>query len=62
MLASGGGTTFEAIVQYSKTVDVAYEVAGLVTNNSKAGAIKRAKNLNVPFFMIPHNREKRPHT
>lgn len=58
VLASGGGTTFEAIVEYSKSVDVAYEVVGLVTNNSRAGVLKRAKRLEVPSFHVPRDKDK----
>lgn len=56
MLASGGGTTFEAIVEYSKTTTTAYEVVGLVTNNPKAGALARAERLGIPSFTVLYNK------
>lgn len=52
ILASGGGTTFEAIVRFSHTPDCKYEVAGLVTNQKSAFVLERAARLKIPARYI----------
>lgn len=58
VLASGGGTTFEAIVEYSKSSSAAYEVVGLITNTAKAGALARAERLGIPAFTLLYDKSK----
>ena len=49
VFASGEGTNFEAIVEYFKGKDVKID---LLCNVDGAGVIKRAKRLNVNFYII----------
>jgi phosphoribosylglycinamide formyltransferase-1 len=56
VLASGGGTTFEALALFSKTPTAAFDVMGMVTNNPQAGALARAAGLKIPSFVFSHDR------
>lgn len=49
VFASGEGTNFEAIVEYFKGKEVKIE---LLCNVDGAGVIKRAKRLNVNFYIV----------
>lgn len=49
VFASGEGTNFEAIVEYFKGKEVKIE---LLCNVDGAGVIKRAKRLNINFYII----------
>ena len=57
VLASGGGTTFQALVEASRAQDLAYEVVGLVCNQREAGALERAENLDLPGFYVDFDRK-----
>lgn len=56
VMASGGGTTFEAIVEYERSNEVSYETVALVSNNKNAGALGKADSLGVSSFFIPYGR------
>jgi folate-dependent phosphoribosylglycinamide formyltransferase PurN len=48
VLASGGGTDFQSIIDYhQKLSDPAWKIVGLITNNPEAGAIVRAKKADI---------------
>ncbi len=48
IFASGSGTNAENIIEHFKNSQLA-EVSYVVSNNSNAGVLERAKRLNVPF-------------
>lgn len=52
IFASGGGTTFEAIVNACHSQYISAVPALLIVSNSQCGAIEKAKALNVPFKAI----------
>lgn len=54
ILASGGGSNAEAIIQYFKSVDD-IEVSLIVTNKIKAGVIDRGQKHNIPVHIIDRN-------
>lgn len=58
VMASGGGTTFEAIVEYERANKVSYETVALVSNNKNAGALGKADRLGVSSFFIPYSPSK----
>jgi phosphoribosylglycinamide formyltransferase 1 len=56
VLASGGGTTFEAIAKYAAdpSQNSSFEVVGLVVNSMSAGAIQRSQALRIkPHIILP---------
>ncbi len=48
VFASGGGSNFQALVERARQ----YRVAFLVCNRPRAGALDRAKNLNIPAYIL----------
>ncbi len=52
VFASGSGSNFEAIAKAADTGKITIEITGLITNNSKAGALVRAEAYNIPSFII----------
>ncbi|MBI4399827.1 phosphoribosylglycinamide formyltransferase [Candidatus Micrarchaeota archaeon] len=52
VLASGAGTNFQSIIDGVESGKVNAEIAALITDNSSATAIERAKKHNVPFFVF----------
>lgn len=50
--ASGGGSTFEAIVEASRQARLDAQVTGLIVNRAKAGALGRAERLGVPHQIL----------
>lgn len=53
VLASGEGTNFEAIALAARDGRLNAEVAGLITNRAKIGAVERATRLGVPAKILP---------
>lgn len=53
--ASGSGTNFQSVIDAIDSGELDAEITGLLTNNPKAGAIKRAENHSIPVRVI--NRE-----
>lgn len=52
VMASGSGSTFEALVTSAHEGRLKAEVVGLVVSREGAGAIERAKRLNIPFVVV----------
>ena len=55
VLASGGGTNFQAIVDRIERKELAAQVAILVTNNPQAFALQRAMKHGIPTKVIDHH-------
>jgi len=54
VLSSGRGSNFQSIAEAIGRGEIAAEVAVLVCNVPGAGAIERARNLDVPHVLIDH--------
>jgi phosphoribosylglycinamide formyltransferase-1 len=54
ILASGNGSNFEAIVRAINKNGWPLRVEALITDNPKAGAVRRAKRLRVPFEIFDY--------
>ncbi|MDQ0418800.1 phosphoribosylglycinamide formyltransferase-1 [Croceifilum oryzae] len=52
IFASGNGSNFEAVVQYSRDQHWTTPVSLLVVDREDAGAIDRAKRLGVPCYVV----------
>ncbi|TCP69149.1 phosphoribosylglycinamide formyltransferase [Baia soyae] len=52
IFASGNGSNFEAIVRYSREQNWTTSVSLLVVDREDAGAIERAKRLEVPYYVV----------
>ncbi len=57
VLASGGGSNFEAIVKRSLEGYIKSKVVVLIVNNKDAYAIERAKKYNIPYHYISSKTE-----
>jgi phosphoribosylglycinamide formyltransferase-1 len=55
VLASGGGTNFQAIVDRIERKELAAEIAILVTNSPQAFALQRAAKHGIPSKVIDHH-------
>ncbi len=55
VFASGSGTTFSAILEYSHRKDSSFDVASLISDRMKSGAVSIAKNNGVEI--IEYNSE-----
>lgn len=51
-LASGSGTNFQSVIDKIHTKDVEVSISGLITNNPECGAIKRAKQVDIPTAIL----------
>lgn len=58
VLASGSGTTFEALAQFSKAPESHYEVVGVVSNQATAFVLERASRLGVPARHIASSKDR----
>lgn len=56
VFASGGGSNFQALLDAKQAGRLAADFALLVTNNSKAFAVERAKGENIPVLHLPPSR------
>lgn len=54
VLASGGGTNCEALLDACRTRDLEADVVAVVTNNAYAGVISRAERADVPAVIVRH--------
>lgn len=54
VLASGGGTNFQSIIDRCISGDIDAEISLLLTNIPNCGAIARAEKANVPITLINH--------
>ena len=52
VLASGGGTNFQAIIDACESGKLDATVAGLITNRYDAGALERARAHQIPYAVI----------
>lgn len=52
VLASHGGSNMQAIIDGCKNGEIDGEVAVVICNNSKAGAVERAKRENIPVYHL----------
>lgn len=53
ILASGSGTNFQALIDGIKNDEIKdAEIRVLITDKSDAKAIERAKNANIPFYIV----------
>lgn len=54
VLASGGGTNLQAIIDRCQDGSLAAEIAVVITNNPGAGALDRASKADIPTLCINH--------
>lgn len=54
VLASGRGSDFQSIIDAQKSKEIDIDIVGLITDNPEAFAIERAKENNIPSFVIGH--------
>lgn len=54
VLASGGGSNFQSLIDFQSNNDCAYEIIGLVVNVPDAYAQERAKLANITSICINH--------
>lgn len=52
VFASGSGSNFEAVAAHAAAADSPYEIALLVCDKPRAGAIARAERLGVPVYAV----------
>lgn len=50
IFASGGGSNFQALIDRIESKELDAEIRILIVNNSKAGAVERAKKHNIPYI------------
>lgn len=55
IIASGGGTTFEAIAKHIRSGSLDFQDPVLLTTRKQCGAIKRAEKLKIPHRFWPKN-------
>lgn len=62
VMASGGGTDFQSIIDASESGTIDAEVKLLITNNPEAYCIERAKKHDIDHHVIDHrDKERREH-
>lgn len=54
VLASGGGTNLQAIIDHVEAGKLNAQIKVVISNNSKAGALERARNHNIPAIHLNH--------
>ena len=52
VFASGGGSNLQAILDKIKTGELPIEVAFVLSNNSKCGALTRARDFGIPVYHV----------
>ena len=57
VLVSGGGTNLQALIDYKKEKRN-YDIKLVISSNSQAFALTRAKANNIPTFVVPKNNFK----
>jgi phosphoribosylglycinamide formyltransferase-1 len=57
IFASGNGSNLQAIIDYSKNNDINGDIVFVLTNNSDAYALKRARNSEINAECVPFNRD-----
>ncbi len=53
IIASGGGTTFEAIVKHIQDGSLPFKAPLLLTTRQQCGAVEKAKHLEIPHLFWP---------
>ena len=59
-LASGGGTNLQAIIDNIEKGIVNAQIRAVISNNSKSGALERARNHNIPAIHLSHKQFATP--
>jgi phosphoribosylglycinamide formyltransferase-1 len=54
VLASGGGTNLQAIIDNIEAGELNAQIKAVISNNSKAFALERARNHNIPAMHLSH--------
>ncbi len=60
VLASGGGTNLQAIIDSIEAGKVDAQIRAVISNNSKSGALERARNYNIPDIHLSHKQFATP--
>lgn len=60
VLASGGGTNLQAIIDKIEAGKLDAQIQAVISNNSKAGALERARNHNIPDIHLSHKQFATP--
>ncbi len=60
VLASGGGTNLQAIIDNIEAGKLEAQIKAVISNNSKAGALERARNHNIPDIHLSHKQFATP--
>jgi phosphoribosylglycinamide formyltransferase-1 len=59
-LASGGGTNLQAIISKIQAGKLNAQIKAVISNNSKSGALERARNHNIPAIHLSHKQFATP--
>lgn len=57
VLVSGGGTNLQALIDYQKNQNAAFEIVLVISNKSKAYALERAKQNNIETVVISKKKQ-----
>lgn len=60
VLASGGGTNLQAIIDNIEAGKVDAQIRAVISNNSKSGALERARKYNIPDIHLSHKQFATP--
>jgi len=60
VLASGGGTNLQAILDNIEAGKVDAQIRAVISNNSKSGALERARKHNIPDIHLSHKQFATP--
>lgn len=60
VLASGGGTNLQAIIDNVEAGKLDAQIKAVISNNSKSGALERARNHNIPAIHLSHKQFANP--
>lgn len=60
VLASGGGTNLQAIIDNIEAGKLDAQIKAVISNNSKAGALERARNHNIQAIHLSHKQFATP--
>jgi phosphoribosylglycinamide formyltransferase-1 len=60
VLASGGGTNLQAIIDHIEAGKLNAQIKAVISNNSRAGALERARNHDIPAIHLSHKQFATP--
>jgi phosphoribosylglycinamide formyltransferase-1 len=60
VLASGGGTNLQEIIDNIESGKLDAQIKAVISNNSKSGALERARNHNIPDIHLSHKQFATP--